>query len=102
MELDAAGTHLPAGHAQPLVHQLPSQPAAMLTREHAPHMHRLVARLAVQPQIRAKLQFNASTRKVDDTTTSGNAFIGKALTVASADGDLIQVELNFDLGKQST
>ena len=50
----------------------------------------------------AKLQFNASTRKVDDTTTSGGAFIGKALTVASADGDLIQVELNFDLGKQST
>ena len=46
----------------------------------------------------AKLQFNASTRKVDDTTTSGNAYIGIALTPASAEGDLVQVQLNFDLG----
>ena len=50
----------------------------------------------------AKLQFNASTRKVDDTTTAGGTFIGIALTPASAEGDLIQVQLNFDLGKQST
>ena len=49
----------------------------------------------------SKLQFNASTRKVDDSTTTGNVFIGKALTPASADGDLIQVELNFNLGAQA-
>ena len=48
-----------------------------------------------------KLQFNASTRKVDDSTTSGDVFIGTALTPASADGDLIQVQLNFDLGAAS-
>lgn len=48
-----------------------------------------------------KLQFNASTRKVDDSTTSGNVFIGTALTPAAADGDLIQVQLNFDLGAAS-
>ena len=46
----------------------------------------------------ALLQFDATTRKVDDTTTSGNAYIGKALTSATADGDLIQVELNLELG----
>lgn len=45
----------------------------------------------------AKLQFNPATGKVDDTTTSGNAYVGIALTKGSADGDLIQVELNFDL-----
>lgn len=48
-----------------------------------------------------KLQFNATTRKVDDSTTAGNVFIGTALTPASADGDLIQVELNFNLGVQA-
>lgn len=52
-------------------------------------------------QVGDKLQFNATTRKVDDTTTSGNAFIGIALTPATADGDLVQVELNFNLGKAS-
>ena len=46
----------------------------------------------------AKLQFNASTRKVDDSTTSTYAYIGVAETAASADGDLIQVKLNFNLG----
>lgn len=49
----------------------------------------------------AKLQFTAATRKVDDTTTSGNAYIGVAETAASADGDLIQVKLDFNLGKAS-
>ena len=43
----------------------------------------------------------AATRKVDDTTTANNAFIGRAITPATADGDLIQVELDFTLGVQS-
>lgn len=46
----------------------------------------------------AKLQFNASTRKVDDSTTATYAYIGVAETAAAADGDLIQVKLNFNLG----
>lgn len=46
----------------------------------------------------AKLQFAVSGWKVDDTTTSTNAYIGIAKTAASAAGDLIQVELNFNLG----
>ena len=50
----------------------------------------------------AKLQFNATTRKVDDSTTGGSAYIGIAETAASADGDLIQVKLDFNLGKAST
>lgn len=45
----------------------------------------------------AKLQFTAAG-KVDDTTTSTNAYIGIAETKAAADGDLVQVKLNFDLG----
>ena len=49
----------------------------------------------------AKLQFNATTRKVDDTTTSSNAYIGIAETKATADGDLIQVKLDFGLGVAS-
>lgn len=50
----------------------------------------------------AKLQFNASTRKVDDSTTATNAFIGVAETKATADGDIIQVKLDFNLGVAST
>lgn len=50
----------------------------------------------------AKLQFTASGWKVDDTTSSGNAFIGVAETAASAAGDLIQVKLDFTLGQAST
>lgn len=50
----------------------------------------------------AKLQFNASTRKVDDTTTATNAYIGIAETAAAADGDLIQVKLDFNLGVQGS
>ena len=46
----------------------------------------------------AKLQFAVSGWKVDDTTTSTYAYIGTALTAASAAGDLIQVRLNFNLG----
>ena len=46
----------------------------------------------------SKLQFNATTRKVDDTTTSTYAYIGVAETASSADGDLIQVKLDFSLG----
>lgn len=49
----------------------------------------------------AKLQFNASTRKVDDSTTATYAYIGVAETAASADGDLIQVKLDFNLGVQA-
>lgn len=46
----------------------------------------------------AKLQFAVSGWKVDDSTTSTYAYIGKALTAASAAGDLIQVQLDFSLG----
>jgi len=49
----------------------------------------------------AKLQFNASTRKVDDSTTATYAYIGIAETAASAAGDLIQVKLDFTLGTQA-
>lgn len=48
----------------------------------------------------AKLQFNASTRKVDDSTTATNYYIGTAITPASADGDLVQVEINTELGAE--
>ena len=46
----------------------------------------------------AKLQFNPSGWKVDDTTTGGNAYIGVAETAATAAGDLIQVKLDFGAG----
>lgn len=49
----------------------------------------------------AKLQFNASTRKVDDSTTATYAYIGVAETAATAAGDLIQVKLDFNLGVQA-
>lgn len=49
----------------------------------------------------AKLQFNATTRKVDDSTTATYAYIGVAETAAAADGDLIQVKLDFNLGVQA-
>ena len=48
-----------------------------------------------------KLQFIISGIKVDDTTTSTNAFCGIALTKATASGDLIQVKLDFTLGVAS-
>ena len=52
MELDADGIHRVACHTHAFLHQLPSQSAAMLTCEHASHMHGSATRLAVQPQIR--------------------------------------------------
>lgn len=50
----------------------------------------------------SKLQFNATTRKVDDSTTATYAYIGVAETAAAADGDLIQVKLDFGLGVQGS
>lgn len=47
-----------------------------------------------------KLQFTTDWT-VDDTTTATYAYIGTALTKATAKGDLIQVKLNFDLGVAS-
>lgn len=49
----------------------------------------------------AKLQFNASTRKVDDSTTATYAYIGVAETAATAAGELVQVKLDFNLGVQA-
>lgn len=46
----------------------------------------------------AKLQMVNGTIFVDDTATSRNAYIGTALTKANAQGDFVQVELNFNLG----
>lgn len=48
-----------------------------------------------------KVQIVASGWKVDDTTTSGNVYVGTAMTKATAAGDLVQVELDFDLGAAS-
>lgn len=42
----------------------------------------------------AELYFNASNQ-VTSTPTAGNSIVGKALTKATAAGDLIQVELGF-------
>ena len=44
-----------------------------------------------------KLQFTTDWT-VDDTTTSTYAYIGTALTKATAKGDFVQVKLNFNLG----
>lgn len=46
----------------------------------------------------AKLQMVDGTVYVDDTATADNAYIGVAQTVATAQGDFVQVELNFNLG----
>lgn len=46
----------------------------------------------------AKVQFNPTGWKVDDSTTSTYAYVGIAQTAASAAGDLIQVRLDFTLG----
>ena len=45
-----------------------------------------------------KVQMVVSGWKVDDTTTSTYAYVGVALTKAAASGDLVKVQLNFDLG----
>lgn len=42
----------------------------------------------------ADLYFTTAN-KVISTATAGNSIVGKALTKAAADGDLIQVELKF-------
>ena len=47
-----------------------------------------------------KLQFTTDWT-VDDTTTATYAYIGTALTKATAKGDLVQVKLNFNLGVAS-
>lgn len=47
-----------------------------------------------------KLQFTTDWT-VDDTTTSTYAYIGTALTKATAKGDLVKVQLNFNLGVAS-
>ena len=44
-----------------------------------------------------KLQFTTDWT-VDDTATSTYAYIGTALTKATAKGDFVQVKLNFNLG----
>ena len=46
----------------------------------------------------AKLQMVDGTAYVDDTAEADNAYIGTALTKANAQGDFVQVELNFNLG----
>ncbi len=46
----------------------------------------------------SKVQTVADTIYVDDTTEAGNAYIGTAVTKANAQGDYVQVELNFNLG----
>lgn len=48
-----------------------------------------------------KLQMVVSDWTVDDTTTATYAYIGVALTKATAEGDLVKVQLNFDLGVAS-
>lgn len=45
----------------------------------------------------SKVQFTADGY-VDDTTTSTNAYVGVAETVASAKGDFVQIKLDFGLG----
>ena len=47
-----------------------------------------------------KLQFTTDWT-VDDTTNSTYAYIGTALTKATAKGDLVKVQLNFNLGVAS-
>lgn len=48
-----------------------------------------------------KVQMVVSGWKVDDTTTATYAYVGIALTKATASGDLVQVKLNFNLGVAS-
>lgn len=48
-----------------------------------------------------KLQMVVSDWTVDDTTTATYAYIGTALTKATAEGDIVKVQLNFNLGVAS-
>lgn len=45
-----------------------------------------------------KVQFVAATGKVNDTSTATNYYLGTAVTAATADGDLLKIKLNFNLG----
>lgn len=45
-----------------------------------------------------ELEFDPATRKVTKGATQNNSLIGVAETVATADGDYVQVKLNFNLG----
>jgi len=45
-----------------------------------------------------KLQMVVDGWQVDASGAAGNAYIGVALTKAAAAGDLVKVQLNFDLG----
>lgn len=45
-----------------------------------------------------ELEFDPATRKVIKGATQNNALIGVAETQAVADGDYVQVKLNFNLG----
>lgn len=49
----------------------------------------------------AALGFNSSN-KVTSSPSSGDTIIGKALTPASAEGDLVQVELGFSLAEAAS
>ena len=49
---------------------------------------------AAAVNVGAELYFNTSNQ-VTSTVTAGNSIVGKALTKATAAGDLIQVELDF-------
>ena len=59
----------------------------------------LVANAAIA--VGKKLQM-AAGGYVDATETEGNAFIGYALTNATAQGDMVKVQLDFNLGTQPT
>lgn len=45
-----------------------------------------------------ELEFDPATRKVVKGATANNSLIGVAETAAGADGDFVQVKLNFNLG----
>ena len=50
----------------------------------------------------SKVQFNPTGWKVDDTTTATYAYIGTAITAAGAEGDLVQIKLDFSANAAST
>lgn len=56
----------------------------------------LVAEAAIA--VGAELEFNPATRKVQTAATANAAKIGIAETAATADGDYVQVKLDFNLG----
>lgn len=56
----------------------------------------LVAAAAIA--VGAELEFDPATRKVQTAATANAAKIGIAETAAAADGDFVQVKLDFNLG----